>query len=63
MNKAQIILEIQRTASDNGGVPLGLRTFERETGILYSSWRGKHWRNWGDALKDAGFVPNLPNEA
>jgi hypothetical protein len=47
--KESIISEIQRTASDNGGVPLGQKTFERETGISMSSWRGKYWRNWGDA--------------
>ena len=41
MTKEQIILEIQRTASENGGTPLGLRTFERETGISLSSWRGE----------------------
>ncbi|MEJ0001148.1 MAG: GIY-YIG nuclease family protein [Verrucomicrobiota bacterium] len=63
MTKEQIILEIQRTASENGGIPLGLRTFEREAGISLSSWRGKYWRNWGAALKDAGFAPNRPNEA
>jgi len=63
MEKAQIILEIQRTASDNGGIPLGRSTFEQETGISVSSWLGKYWRNWGDALKEAGFLPNRPPEA
>ena len=61
--KETIISEIQRTASDNGGVPLGQRTFERETGISSSSWRGKYWRNWGDAVRAAGFAANLRNEA
>ena len=61
--KDAIILEIQRTASDNGGVPLGQRAFERDTGISSSSWRGKYWRNWGDAVRAAGFEPNLRNEA
>jgi hypothetical protein len=63
MNKEQIILEIQRTASENGGVPLGLRAFKSETGIAQHSWVGKYWRNWSDALKDAGFKPNHPNVA
>ena len=63
MEKAQIIQEIQRTASDNGGIPLGQRAFEQETGISMASWRGKHWRNWGDAVRDAGFVANLRNQA
>ncbi len=63
ITKAQIILEIQRTASDNGGTPLGQNSFERETGISTSSWRGKYWRNYGDAVREAGFIPNLLNEA
>jgi hypothetical protein len=62
MNKAQIILEIQRTASENGGIPLGQRAFIRETRLPSSFWHGK-WRNWGDALKDAGFAPNTPSVA
>jgi len=63
MNKAQIILEIQRTASENGGLPLGLRAFKSETGISTHTWCGKHWRNWSEALKDAGFEPNNPSVA
>jgi hypothetical protein len=63
MTKEQIILEIQRTASENGGAPLGLKAFERETGVSVHSWRGKHWRNWSEALKDAGLEPNRPNVA
>ncbi len=61
--KESIISEIRRTASDNGGVPLGQKTFERETGISSSSWRGKYWRNWGDAVRAAGFAANARNEA
>jgi len=61
--RESIISEIQRTASDNGGVPLGQKTFERETGISSSSWRGKYWRNWSDAVRAAGFAANLRNEA
>jgi len=63
VDKTQIISEIQRTAADNDGVPLGQRLFERETGISQSSWREIHWRNWGDAVKEAGFVANRQNEA
>jgi len=62
MTKEQIILEIQRTASENGGTPLGKGAFIRETGMPSSFWHGK-WRNWGDALKDAGFAPNPPSVA
>src|SRR5271166_4248428 len=63
ITKEGIIADIQRTASDNGGTPLGQRTFERETGISTASWRGKYWRNWSDALVEAGFVANRAPEA
>jgi hypothetical protein len=61
--KESIITEIQRTAAENDGVPLGLRAFERETGISASSWQGKYWLNWSDAVIAAGFPPNSRNEA
>ena len=63
INKAAIIAEIQRIASENGGVPSGQKTFERDTGISTSNWRGKYWRSWGEALQEAGFAANVMNEA
>lgn len=51
--------EIRRTATENGGKPLGIKTFERQTGIRYADWFGKHWKSWGDALREAGFEPNI----
>jgi hypothetical protein len=63
VTKAHIISEIQRTASENGGVPMGLKTFEKATGISESSWRGRYWRNWGSALEEAGFAANSRTEA
>lgn len=63
IDKELIIAEIQRTASGNFGAPLGQRTFEKATGISSSQWRGKYWRSWGDALQEAGFAANSPNEA
>ena len=38
MEKNQILDEINRTAVANGGVPLGWRRFEEETGIKYYDW-------------------------
>jgi hypothetical protein len=43
MTRAQIIQEIQRTAKQNGGKPLGRRKFTTETGIKESDWLGVYW--------------------
>jgi hypothetical protein len=59
MDKQRILSEIKRTAEANGGTPLGTAKFLRETGIKDSDWRGKIWPRWGDALREAGFQPNM----
>src|SRR5262245_2807149 len=62
MNKQQILEEIQRTAKANGGVPLGIDRFTKETGI--TTWEiGKHWPKFGDAQQEAGFDPNTKKMA
>jgi hypothetical protein len=58
MNKATILEAIKRTTASNGGSPLGERRFENETGIRKADWYGRYWRNWGEALQEAGFPPN-----
>ena len=58
MDKDHIIREIRRTTEANGGVSLGWRRFETETGIGYHDWYGKLWTRWGDAVSEAGLVPN-----
>jgi len=63
MDKQDIINEIQRTAKANGGVALGWRRFEEETGIRYYDWYGHFWSRWGDAVREAGFEPNRMSEA
>src|ERR1700722_3705684 len=63
MDKAHIISEIQRTAKANGGVVLGWRRFEEETGIRYYDWYGQFWTRWSDAVREAGFEPNRMSEA
>lgn len=55
--KQEIIDEIRRTAKENGGRPLGKARFEKETGIKAYDW-GIYWARFGDAQKEAGFVPN-----
>jgi hypothetical protein len=58
MMKSHIIAEIQRTALENGGAPLGYPRFETVTGIKQGDWFGVYWARWSDALRDAGFQPN-----
>lgn len=60
MTKEHILSEIRRTTSENGGAPLGVRTFAAQTGIRQGHWYGKHWAKWGDAVREAGFQPNRP---
>lgn len=59
MTKEFILSEIQRTAEANQGQPLGKGTFFKETGLKESDWYGKYWTKWGDAVKEAGFEPNV----
>src|SRR5215212_7828410 len=63
MERDHIIGEIRRTADANGGVALGWRRFEGETGIRYYDWYGQYWTRWGDAVREAGFEPNRMSEA
>jgi len=58
MTKAEILSKIRQTAAENGGVPLGVRLFERQTGIRQGEWFGIHWRSWGDAVREAGLTVN-----
>ncbi len=55
--KQDIIDAIRQTAKENSGKPLGQDRFEKETGIKPYDW-GKYWARFGDAQKEAGFVPN-----
>jgi hypothetical protein len=63
MDKEYIIREIKRTAEENGGKPLGTMRFAKETGINRYDWYPKYWKNWSDALLEAGFEPNILQQA
>ncbi len=57
-----ILKTIQETAQANQGIPLGQRAFQRQTGIKESEWYGRYWARWSDAIKEAGFTPNIYNQ-
>lgn len=56
--KQDIIAKIVLIAADTGGKPPGVARFEAATGIKRHEWQGPLWRNWSDAVAEAGFVPN-----
>jgi len=58
MDRQDIIAEIKRLASENGGRPPGSRALEVATGLKTSEWYPHLWLRWGDALAEAGFAPN-----
>ena len=58
MDKTHILSEIQRTANENGGRPLGIDRFREETGIRKEDWYGIYWVRWGDAQIEAGYEQN-----
>lgn len=59
--KDRIISEINRLAELGGGKAPGQKRFEKETGIKVSSWRGKIWAKWSDAVSEAGHSANTLN--
>ena len=57
ITKQDILDAIRQTAKENGGVPLGMGRFEKETGIsLYDTQ--SYWSTFGEAQREAGFAPN-----
>jgi len=63
MNKHHILEEIKRTAEANDGVPLGKQRFLTETGVRESDWSGRFWTKWSDAVREAGYEPNVKQTA
>jgi len=57
ITKQQILDEIKRTTKENGGKPLGMGRFEKETGIKPYDWQ-RYWTQFSKAQQEAGFSPN-----
>ncbi|MFA6446849.1 MAG: GIY-YIG nuclease family protein [Patescibacteria group bacterium] len=57
ITKQDILDAIRKTAEKNGGSPLGAARFESESGFKPYDWE-KFWTKFGDAQREAGFVPN-----
>jgi len=58
ITKEKILEEIKRTTKENGGKPLGIKGFEKETAIKPYDWQ-RYWARFGEAVKEAGFTSNL----
>ncbi len=58
VSRDHILAEIRRTATENGGRPLGRVRFTTETGIREGDWSGRYWARWSDAVIEAGLEPN-----
>lgn len=56
--REQILDEMRRTTKENGGKPVGRGRFAHLTGISMHDIL-RHWPRYGDAVRDAGFEPNV----
>jgi hypothetical protein len=63
MDKQYILDAICRTAEANGGIVLGKLRLLAETGIRESDWSGSFWIKWSDAVREAGYEPNVKQTA
>jgi len=58
ISRDEILSEIHRfVAANHGDIP-GERTFVAATRIKQSSWKGRYWARWTDAVREAGYDPN-----
>ena len=61
-SKEQIIAELKRTATENGGKSLGRDRFSKDTGISENQIH-KHWPTFSAAQFEAGLAPNTLQKA
>jgi hypothetical protein len=59
-SKESIIKAYQELVAANDGKVIGMRVFERKTGIPKYAWNGDYWRSWAAFQADMGYTPNLP---
>ena len=63
MTRDEILKKIVELTDAANGVPPGKITFARKTGLSEGFWSGRYWARWSDAVKEAGFEPNILNPA
>jgi hypothetical protein len=61
ITRQEIISEIQKFAAADGTIP-GERGFANATRIKESAWKGKYWARWTEAIREAGYDPNILNQ-
>jgi hypothetical protein len=63
VEREEILDAIRRCADSNGGVPVGRNRFTSMTGIAETQWLGRYWARWSDAVREAGYEPNVLQQA
>ena len=62
-SREHIVSEIRRIAASRDGQAPGWELFRSETRLSESSWKGRYWPRWTDALVEAGFTANVFHSA
>lgn len=62
ISRDEIVSEIRKYVASNSGEIPGERSFAVSTRIRESAWKGKYWARWTDAVREAGYTPNLMNQ-
>jgi hypothetical protein len=58
LTKEEILAEIQKYVAANKKAP-GEHQFAEASGIKESVWKGKIWIRWTDAVREAGYTPQI----